>query len=258
MDKKTSKDIQVGAKFGRWTILEINTKNPKSKAARPPRVALCQCECGTKRYKEYRDLYSGRSQSCGCRAREQIIQMNYNKGIIEEGTRFGYLTFVKDLGYRKQQCRDKKERWSLCQCDCGNFIEVSNNNLKSGGTTSCGCVKSRGERIIGELLRKNNINFSTQYTFSDLRSDKNTLLRFDFAIFINNQLYELIEFDGRQHFQGPDATWKNSDSLETIQRRDNLKNEYCKNHNIKLVRIPYTQINNINLKTLELDNIDRF
>lgn len=51
--------------------------------------------------------------------------------------------------------------------------------------------------------------------------------------------------------------WKDSYTLEERQTNDNLKNEYCKNHNIKLVRIPYTQINNINLKTLELDNIDR-
>ena len=257
MNKRSSKDIIVGAKFGRWTVISTNVKNPKSKAKNPPKCALCKCECGTERYKEYRDLYSGRSLSCGCLRNEQVLERNLKKGEILEGSQFGYLTVVKDLGCRKQNSRDKRERWSLCKCICGREVEVSNNNLKSGGTTSCGCVKSRGERIIGELLRKNNINFSTQYTFSDLRSDKNTLLRFDFAIFINNQLYELIEFDGRQHFQGPDATWKNSDSLETIQRRDNLKNEYCKNHNIKLVRIPYTQINNINLKTLELDNIDR-
>ena len=52
MEKKTSKDIVVGAKFGRWTILEINVKNPNSKAKNPPRTALCQCECGKTRYKE--------------------------------------------------------------------------------------------------------------------------------------------------------------------------------------------------------------
>ena len=45
--KKTSKDIKVGEKFGRWTILEIDTINPNSKAKNPPKMALCQCECGT-------------------------------------------------------------------------------------------------------------------------------------------------------------------------------------------------------------------
>lgn len=41
MNKNKSQDIVVGAKFGRWTVLEINTKNPASKAKNPPRMALC-------------------------------------------------------------------------------------------------------------------------------------------------------------------------------------------------------------------------
>lgn len=247
---KKSDLIKVGAKFGRWTILQVNTVNPNSKAKKPPKMALCQCDCGTKRYKEYRDLYSGRSLSCGCLRNEQLSQENFNRGIIDQGTKFGHLTFIKDLGYRKEASRDKQIRWALCQCDCGNFIEVSNNNLKSGGTQSCGCVKSRGERVIADLLRKNNINFIQQYTFNDLRTEKNGLLRFDFAIFKEDKLYKLVEFDGRQHFLGPDATWSQSDSLETIQQRDKLKDEYCKKNNIPLLRIPYTQIGNITLNNL--------
>ena len=172
---------------------------------------------------------------------EKTIQRNYEKGIIPPNTTFGYLTFIKDLGYREQK-RGKRERWSLCRCFCGAEIEVSNNNLKSGGTTSCGCIKSRGETIIAQILRENNINFSTQYTFPDLKGINGGSLRFDFAIFKNNQLYKLIEFDGRQHYFGPDATWSQSDSLETIQMRDKLKDEYCKKNNISLLRINYTEI----------------
>lgn len=250
MEKKTSKDIVVGAKFGRWTILETNVKNPNSKAKNPPRTALCQCECGKTRYKEYRDLYSGRSLSCGCLRTEQVIQRNFEKGIIEPNTKFGHLTFIKDLGYRPQKSRNKNERWALCQCDCGNQIEVSNNNLKSGATTSCGCVKSRGERIIADILRENNINFATQYSFQDLKTPKGGSLKFDFAIFKDNKLYKLIEFDGRQHFFGPDAKWSHSDSLETIKFRDNLKDEYCIKNNISLLRIPYTEIGNITIEML--------
>ena len=49
---------------------------------------------------------------------------------------------------------------------------------------------------------------------------------------------------------GPDGTWKNSYTLEEIQYRDNLKNEYCKNHNIILKRIPYFDLNKITFDTL--------
>ena len=44
----TSKDIQVGAIFGRWKVLEINTVNPNSKAKHPPKRALCECQCENK------------------------------------------------------------------------------------------------------------------------------------------------------------------------------------------------------------------
>lgn len=74
---------------------------------------------------------------------------------------------------------------------------MRNNNLKSGGSQSCGCISSRGERIIAQILRENNINFSTQYMFKDLIGINGGYLKFDFAIFKDNQLYELIEFDGR-------------------------------------------------------------
>jgi hypothetical protein len=41
MEKLTSKDIVVGAKFNRWTVLETNVINPASKAKNPPKMALC-------------------------------------------------------------------------------------------------------------------------------------------------------------------------------------------------------------------------
>lgn len=253
--QKSSKDVKIGAKFGRWTVLEIDVINPKSTAKKPPKMALCKCECGTQRYKEYRDLYSGRSLSCGCLRAEQLTEKNCQKGEIEIGTQFGCLTVIQDLGYRKQNSRNKRARWSLCQCSCGTKIEVSNNNLRSGNTKSCGCVNSFGENEIRKLLIKNNINFATEYIFNDLKGTRGGHLRFDFAIFDNNnQLIELIEFDGRQHFEGPDGIWTQSYSKEIIEENDNRKNEYCKKHNIKLVRIPYYQLSKLSLDLLGLEN----
>ena len=39
--KKTSADVVVGARFGEWTVIEVNVKNPNSKAKVVPRSALC-------------------------------------------------------------------------------------------------------------------------------------------------------------------------------------------------------------------------
>ena len=243
--------VNVGDKFGRWTVLKVGVKNPQSKAKNPPSVAYCKCECGTERYIEYRALYENRSTSCGCRKSEIVAKGNKTRSSVKIGNRYGYLEVIEDLGFRLQS-RGKNESWYRCRCNnCGNEnFETNGNNLQTGMTTSCGCINSRGEKLITHILQQNNINFATQYTFDDLLSDKGYPLRFDFAIFKDNKLDFLIEFDGRQHFEGPDAKWSQSDSLETIQYRDNLKNQYCKDHNIKLKRIPYYKMEEITIENL--------
>ena len=244
-----------GEKYNRWTILEVDVINPESKSKKPPKMAKCQCECGTIRYKEYRDVCGGRSKSCGCLRAEQTTERNIQRGLIPIGTKFGHLTVIEDLGLRMQP-RGRRARWSKCRCDCGTIVEVLNNNLKSGGTQSCGCIKSRGETIIRKLLLDNNINFSVEYTFNDLTGERGNKFKFDFAIFDkNNNLYELIEFDGRQHYTGGDAAWSHKESLEVIQKRDKQKNDYCQKNNIKLIRIPYYDIGNISLESLELNSL---
>lgn len=63
------------------------------------------------------------------------------------GQRFGKLTVIKDSGKRVNH----KVMW-LCQCDCGNQIEVSGDNLKSGNTKSCGCLRKEksSKNLIGQ------------------------------------------------------------------------------------------------------------
>lgn len=214
---------------------------------------LCQCSCGKEVIVRGAYLRNGNTKSCGHIAKEKLIQRNIQNGKqIQPGDRFGKLTVIQDLGMRKQKSRNKQWRWSLCQCDCGsNPIEVPNNFLITGSKKSCGCLYSYGEHLIEQILQENNINYIKEYSFNDLLSDNNKPYRFDFAIFKNNQLAFLIEFDGRQHYEGPEGKWKQNYSLEDIQKRDNIKNEYCKKHNIILKRIPYFQISKITIETIE-------
>jgi very-short-patch-repair endonuclease len=58
-------------------------------------------------------------------------------------------------------------------------------------------------------------------------------LRFDFYIPEQNTV---IEFDGEQHFI---KRGKFGDKFETLKENDIIKNEYCLNNNIKLIRIHY-------------------
>ncbi len=59
---------------------------------------------------------------------------------------------------------------------------------------------SRGEIKIEEILRDAGLKFQEEYSFSDLVSTNGRPLRFDFAVFDDNdELDFLIEFQGIQH-----------------------------------------------------------
>lgn len=237
--------VQVGKKFGLWTVLEIEVKNPNSGAKRVRKGALCQCECGNQRYKEYRDLYDGRSTSCGCNGLTNARIANIKQGSVEPGSKFGYLTVLEDLGMIEGK------HISKCQCICGSIIQVQNHHLKNGHTQSCGCLLSKGELEISKLLSENNIEYAKQYTFSDLKSKKGRALRFDFAIFTKGKLNRLIEFDGTQHYKPGYGYFENT--LEDIQDRDRLKEQYCLDKDIPLIRIPYNKLGKITLQDLGVE-----
>lgn len=203
------------------------------------------------------NLNKGNSTSCGCwnreKTSERMTEYNVNQNPIQIGQRFGKLVVIEDLGYRKQNSRNKRERWVLCKCDCGNTKEVDTNTLHTGRVHSCGCLHSYGEYVVQKLLEENNICFKREYSFEDLLSPKGKKLRFDFAIFQDDKLQLLLEFDGRQHTTGPEAKWSHSDSLEEIQIRDELKNQYCNKNNIKLIRLTRSDLNNLTIDALFKD-----
>lgn len=213
---------------------------------------LCLCNCGTVFKAKAQSLRTGNTKSCGCLKKQQLIKRNIQQGRqIKIGDTFGKLTVIKDLGMRKQNSRNKNWRWSLCQCECNSPpIEVPNALLINGHKTSCGCICSIGEETIKKILQENNINFIQEYKFSDLRGETGKQYRFDFAIFQDNVLQYLIEFDGRQHYTGPEASWKNTRTLEEIIKVDKIKNEYCKQHNYILKRIPYFSIQEITIDNI--------
>lgn len=239
-----AKDL-TNKRFGALTAL-YRTKNNKTQT-----MWVCQCDCGEIKPMAAQYFTKAKNPSCGCqnrqKASDRMKNFNEKQKTIKIGDKFGKLTVIEYEGLRKQKSRDKNESWYICQCDCGSDPKpIRGSDLKNGAVISCGCICSRGELAIKNILNSYNIIYKTEYTFSDLKNPKtNHLLRFDFAIFDkNNQLQYLIEFDGRQHYFGPDTkTWSRSkDNLEDIQFRDNLKNNYCKNNNIILKRIPYTDL----------------
>ena len=104
------------------------------------------------------------------------------------------------------------------------------------------CNRSYGEKRVEEVLTKLDVSFKPQYWFPDCR-DK-LPLPFDFAVFTDNGI-KLIEFDGSQHYNvRKDAHWGSSD-FEYILKHEDIKNVYCRQHGIPLLRIPYWKVNSV-------------
>lgn len=148
-----------------------------------------------------------------------------------------------------------------CSCNICNYEwKTRAMNLMYETRGGCpNCVGSAGEIRIKNFLDENSIKYAREYTFDDLRGDFNRCLRFDFAIFdANENLLMLCEFDGSQHYEPSKFNMKYTDeqaleNYEKMQRYDEMKNEYCKSHGIKLLRIPYNRYRNIeNILTKEL------
>lgn len=71
------------------------------------------------------------------------------------------------------------------------------------------------------------------------------VFRYDFAIYDdNNKLVLLIEFDGEQHFI---KYWSEPDNegLWKRRKRDRVKDDYADWRKIPIIRIPYTEIDNV-------------
>lgn len=129
--------------------------------------------------------------------------------------------------------------WWLCKK--GHEFKCTIENRINKGT-GCGiCNESKGEKRINNYLSKNNIKFETQFSFDDLLGLGGRKLKFDFAVFKDNKIYKLIEFDGKFHFE---KVYIN-DSHETTQIHDEIKNKYCSERNIPLIRIPYWKFNDV-------------
>ncbi|VVC05564.1 Uncharacterised protein [uncultured archaeon] len=111
------------------------------------------------------------------------------------------------------------------------------------------CRESHGERMVRKFLEDHSILFKPQYSFKNLRNQQP--LHFDFAVFnSDNSIKTLIEFQGKQHYHPikwkPNMTEKEvTDSFRSGVYRDNLKRQYCKENNLPLLEISYTDSQNI-------------
>lgn len=225
----------TGQNFGYWIVLSRGPNDAQGQAR-----WNCKCTaCGKEKLVKGGHLRGGRTTNCGCVRMEKMRQANIKH---EEGKTYGYLHVERMATKEEKPRNDNTGVYWVCTCTkCGREnVIVKGDYLRNGDTQSCGCLVSKNEGRIADILKELKINFKEQYTFKDLISGRvGDRLIFDFAVFNDNTLLYLIEYDGQQHFNERHA-WT-TDGFKTTQRNDHLKNQYCFDHSIPLIRIPYDE-----------------
>ena len=113
------------------------------------------------------------------------------------------------------------------------------NKIKSENQRCPRCSSSKGENLIDEYLSNKKIEYIRQKTFDGCANKG--LLKFDFYV---PKINLAIEYDGEQHFK-PVEQFGGEDAFVLLKENDRIKNRFCKENNINLLRISYKDIKKI-------------
>jgi hypothetical protein len=166
--------------------------------------------------------------------RDAVVADRSNR--VQIGDKFGTFIVAKILSSTEFGGHQSR---AIIKCSiCGAERECLYHHLMNNNV-ACECFKqhSCGETYIKSILDRHKLPYKPEYTYEELRGLGGGLLRYDFALLDkNNNVIGLVEYDGEQHFQDA-GTYFNEDGK--VQEHDRKKDDYAKNHNIPLLRIPY-------------------
>lgn len=244
--RNTKNKNLVGLKFGHLTVLR-RADEARSKKGRHY-YWECECDCDEHNHiiVPTNHLRSGLTTSCGCVHRQAV-----RDALIKDltGKSFGLLTVIRQAEDHISASGRTSVAWH-CRCDCidgqHRYIDVPSSSLLDGRRVACPiCTKktSHGEILIQEILTEYSINFIREQQFRDCLSPKGGYLKFDFYL---PDMNICIEYDGIQHFKQSTQRLKQLKNYwsgycyEQVNSYDMIKNCWCKEHGIEIIRIPYT------------------
>ena len=146
-----------------------------------------------------------------------------------------------DFSVYKDEGKDKTPT-IYCQCQCGEIFHTNINAIRTQNQYRCQkCSNgiSMIEYKVKRWLDSKHIKYEQQKTFENCMGDSRCL-KFDYYL----PKYNLcIEVDGEQHemittFGGEKNIEDTVENFKKRQRYDKIKDDYCQQHNIKLLRIP--------------------
>jgi very-short-patch-repair endonuclease len=109
-------------------------------------------------------------------------------------------------------------------------------NARTKQNQGCPILRSsKLEKVVAEILKENNIQFTSCQIFNDFKTKRGKRYRFDLYLKDQNVL---IECDGNQHFEIVNHFGGKEEWEERVYG-DNQKNQYAENRQMSLLRIPY-------------------
>lgn len=212
------------------------------------KVNLICPDCGYKWKGKLEKLVAGRRCPC-CSGKIVVSGINdFETKCKERNMEF----LLSEWDYEKNEIKPNetligtkyKYHWICSECGY-KWKSLIANRLKYKGCPKC--ASSKGEKRISLFLDDKKINYISEYTFNDCLYKAK--LRFDFAVFKEEKLVLLIEYDGEGHVHpitfGGCSQEEAITALKETKNRDKIKNKYCKSNNIPLLRIDYTDFNRI-------------
>lgn len=134
---------------------------------------------------------------------------------------------------------NRKTHWVCSACGHKWVCTIGARTCMKSGCPKCN--ESHGEKMISLFLDNYKINYKRQKKFDDCKHTYK--LPFDFYLLDYNIL---IEYQGQQHFI-PVKHFGGEKEFLKRKVNDQIKFDYCKNNNIKLIEIPYLEFDNIEL-----------
>ena len=236
-------------------------------------------KCGIKKQRTFNELYNEIIEKTNgeyelISSHEELLAKNSNsyinmnkKGIIRHYDGNGYhdfsikvTKFVND-GLRCTECKNNKKLSNLeyqekinsiygknvfklignyngrkkevvLEHNCGVRTKDLSYNFTTNKRHCSYCSMSSGEKFINDFLLEKNIPF--EYNYKNHTCKDISILRFDFYI---NSMNLMLEFDGIQHFEKVKIF--SEGSLLDRQTKDMIKNKFCIDNKINILRISY-------------------
>ena len=130
----------IGNKYGKLTVDKYI--GIKQSGRNRNHLYECHCDCGNTGIIAFRNaLLKGDKKSCGCAHKDAGLSIKEN--LI--GQRFGRWTVIDEAPNKVSKSGKTRSIMWKCKCDCGTVKDVRARALKTGMSTSCGCLQK--ERV---------------------------------------------------------------------------------------------------------------